>query len=130
MKKTIKILIFVLLILAAVGTGGIMYLSSGLKDGDSIQVNSIDVSALRDGEYLGSYDNKRWDNQVKVKIESGTITEIEVIDTVMFEKPEVTDALISQVLDQQTMEIDGVTGATVTVKAYLKAIEDALMKAR
>jgi uncharacterized protein with FMN-binding domain len=107
-----------------------MYLSSGLKDGESIQMNAIDVSTLKDGEFFGTYENKRWDNQVKIKIETGTITEIDVIDTVMFEKPEVTEALISQVLDKQSLEVDGVTGATVSVKAYLKAIEDALMKAR
>ena len=130
MKRTIKVLVLILLILIAAGTGGIMFLASGLEDGEAITVMDVQTDSLSDGEFVGTYENKRWDNKVKVKIESGTITEIKVVDTVMFEKPEVTEALISQVLDKQSLEIDGVTGATVTVNAYLKAIENALMKAR
>lgn len=130
MKKTIKLLALFLLVIIGTGIGGIMYLSSGLKDGESITFNAVEVDTLEDGEYLGTYENKRWDNQVKIKIESGTIIDIEVIDTIKFEKPEVTQMLISQVLEKQSLEIDGVTGATVTVNAYLKAIENALMKAR
>ncbi|MCD4714137.1 MAG: FMN-binding protein [Clostridiales bacterium] len=130
MKRTIKVLVLILLILIAAGTGGIMFLASGLEDGEAITVMDVQTDSLSDGEFVGTYENKRWDNKVKVKIESGTITEIKVVDTVMFEKPEVTEALISQVLYKQSLEIDGVTGATVTVNAYLKAIENALMKAR
>jgi uncharacterized protein with FMN-binding domain len=130
MKRTIKVLVLILLILIAAGTGGIMFLASGLEDGEAITVMDVQTDSLSDGEFVGTYENKRWDNKVKVKIESGTITEIKVVDTVMFEKPEVTEALISQVLDKQSLEIDGVAGATVTVNAYLKAIENALMKAR
>ena len=130
MKRTIKVLVLILLILIAAGTGGIMFLASGLEDGEAITVMDVQTDSLSDGEFVGTYENKRWDNKVKIQIESGTITDVEIIDTVMFEKPEVTEALISQVLDKQSLEIDGVTGATVTVNAYLKAIENALMKAR
>ncbi len=130
MKRTIKVLVLILLILIAAGTGGIMFLASGLEDGEAITIMDVQTDSLSDGEFVGTYENKRWDNKVKVKIESGTITDVEIIDTVMFEKPEVTEALISQVLDKQSLEIDGVAGATVTVNAYLKAIENALMKAR
>ncbi len=130
MKTIAKLLTLVILVIVLLGFGGMTYLSNGLKDGKSITVNTVDLSSLNDGEYLGTYENKRWDNQVKIQIESGTITDIEVVDTVMFEKPEVTEALINQVLDKQSLVIDGVTGSTVSVNAYLKAIEDALMKAR
>lgn len=130
MKRTIKVLVLILLIFVAVGTGGIMFLASGLEDGEAITVMDVETDSLSDGEFVGTYENKRWDNKVKIQIESGTITDVEIIDTVMFEKPEVTEVLISQVLDKQSLEIDGVTGATVTVNAYLKAIENALMKAR
>lgn len=130
MKKAIQILTLVLLIIVATGIGGVIYLASGLKAGETIIVNAVEPSSLNDGEYYGAYENKRWDNQVLIKIKSGTITEIDVLDTVMFEKPEVTETLIHQILEEQSLEIDGVAGATVSVNAYLKAIEDALMKAR
>lgn len=43
-----------------------------------------------------------------------------------FPKPEVTEELIGRVLEEQSTKIDAVSGSTVTCKAYLKSIENAL----
>ncbi|MDW7659944.1 MAG: hypothetical protein SCL54_00820 [Bacillota bacterium] len=63
MKRTIKVLVLILLILIAAGTGGIMFLASGLEDGEAITVMDVETDSLSDGEFVGTYENKRWDNK-------------------------------------------------------------------
>lgn len=41
---------------------------------------------------------------------------------------EVNESIISRVVENQSLKVDVVTGATVTSKALLKAIENALEK--
>lgn len=40
-----------------------------------------------------------------------------------------TDELIGRILDKQQVAVDAYTGATVTSKAFLKAVENALTNA-
>ena len=46
--------------------------------------------------------------------------------TVLFERPEVTQELFDNVIAAQSIDVDVLSGATVTSKAYLKSIENAL----
>jgi len=50
-----------------------------------------------------------------------------VVKTVGFEIPETTNTIINNVMEKQNTTVDTVSGATVTSKAYLKSIENALM---
>jgi Uncharacterized protein conserved in bacteria len=126
MKKVITIILVVVgVIVLAIG-GGIMYITSGLESGANLAINSVNVAQLEDGSYTGNYDGGRWSNEVAVTISDHKISQIDVIKPVKFEKAEVTDALISSVIEKQDTTVDTVSGATVTSKAYLKSIENAL----
>ena len=48
----------------------------------------------------------------------------------MFPKPEWTEQTMKSVIERQTLQVDVISGATVTMKAYLKSIENALEKAK
>jgi uncharacterized protein with FMN-binding domain len=59
-------------------------------------------------------------------VENHKITKIDIVKDVTFSKPDVSEELFMRVMESQDTRVDAVTGATVTSKAYLKAIENAL----
>ncbi|MBV1758052.1 MAG: FMN-binding protein [Dethiosulfatibacter sp.] len=58
----------------------------------------------------------------------GRISKIDVLDNVRFVQEGVSDTLFEKVISTQDTKVDTVSGATVTSKAYLKAIENALVQ--
>ncbi|MGI6113824.1 MAG: FMN-binding protein [Mahellales bacterium] len=128
MKRGLKIALVVIIVFVAVVAGGFFYLTKDLEAMNTLQVNDIDVSSLEDGTYKGEYNGGRWTNEVNVTVKDHRITGIDVVKDVVFSKPEVTEEIINRVLEKQSTQIDVVSGSTVTSKAYLKAIEDALVK--
>lgn len=126
MKKVLIILgVFVLLVVLAVG-GLAWFMSNGLKATEVLVIGTIDPARLADGSYEGEYDGGRFANQVAVTVQDGKITAIDVKKTVVFERDEVTKKLFENVIARQNTDVDVESGATVTAKAYLKSIEDAL----
>lgn len=126
MKKVLKTLgiIFIVFIIAVIGAG--FYMTRGLEKGKDIVVNEVKTTRLIDGDYNGEYKSGRWSNEVKVTIKEGKISALEVIKDVTFPKPEWTKQLFDKVIEKQSTEVDVISGATVTSKAYLKSIENAL----
>lgn len=127
--KTYKkvILGIVILLILTIGGAG-FYITRGLNSGEKMTINHIDTTKLENGVYKGKYNGGRWSNEVSVTLQDKKITKINVIKSVSFEKPEVTSALINNVIEKQDTTVDSISGATVTSKAYLKAIETALSK--
>ncbi|MCK9221180.1 MAG: FMN-binding protein [Limnochordia bacterium] len=105
---------------------GLLYLSRGLNQGASITIDEIDISSLPDGIYEGTYRAGRWTNTVEVDVADGRMTAIRVVKDVQFALAEVRKQTIDRVLEKQSPAVDAVSGATVTSKAYLKAVEKAL----
>lgn len=130
MRVFLKILLVAVIIFALAAAGGIFYLTRGLDEGMKLVINSVDPSSLPDGEYNGSYEGGRWTNAVKVIVKDQKITRIEVLKDVAVAKPEVTEDVFTKVINKQNVDIDALSGATVTTKAYLKSIENALGKTK
>ncbi len=126
MKLFLKIVLCIILVfVVAVGSLG-LYITRGLKEGQDLAINPISAAQLADGKYEGSYGKGRWQNEVSVTIKDNRITQIDILKSVLFEKPEVSKGLFDKVIEKQNTTVDVMTGATVTSKAYLKAVEDAL----
>ncbi len=130
MARFFKVLTIMLLILGVIGFGGYSYLIWGMDEVLGSQIGGIDIQGLPDGAYEGSYKNSRWSNTVEVSISGGRIEGIKVVDDVTFKLEEPRTQLIDRVLEQQRIDVDAVSGATATSKAYLLAVEDALSSAR
>lgn len=128
MKKIFKITVSIFILLLFIGIGGILFISRGLSSGMNLVINDVELSSLNDGIYNGKYDAGRWTNEMNVTIKDHKIIKIDVVKDVSFSKPEVTEAIISTVIENQNIKVDVVSGATVTSKAYLKAMENALKK--
>lgn len=124
--KIIKIFLSLLLVLIIIGASGIFYLSRGLKKGSTLEVSGVDILSLKDGVYQGKYDYGRWSNELRVTVENHKITKIDIVKDVTFSKTDVSKELFMRVMESQDTRVDAVTGATVTSKAYLKAIENSL----
>ena len=123
------ILIIVIVILAL---GGIMFLfaTRGLKKVKNLPLEDIDISSISDGEYTGSFTGYRWSNTVRVTVKDGKITDFEVVEEKMDGGDKVINGVKEKLLEKQDLHIDAVSGASVNTRAYLKAIEDALKKAK
>ena len=126
MKNVLKIVSWVFLGVLVIGFGFMIFLGKDLESATDISVAPVDLSTFADGEYEGHYDHGRFSNSVVVTIKDQKIVNIEFTETVEFDWPEVRLALINAVLEKQNIDIDTITEATATSKAYLKSIEEAL----
>lgn len=126
MNKFLKIIGIFILVMFIIGGAGVFYMTRGLSDVKSIDIASIDPLHMEDGIYNGSFNKGRWRNKVEIEIKDGIIKNINFIEDVRFPMDEVKNSIIEMVLDKQSTNVDIVSGATVTSKAYLKSIEDAL----
>ena len=126
MKSFWKVLLFLVIIIILLAGGGLFYLSRGLDSGSQLPINEVEISTLTDGTYTGTYESGRWTNTVKVTIKDQRITAIEIVNDLLFSQPEVVDKILARVIDEQKVKVDVISEATVSSKAYLKAIELAL----
>jgi uncharacterized protein with FMN-binding domain len=126
MKKMLKVILIIGLIIVAVITSGVIYITSGLKSGQNLELSGIEPSKISDGTYAGKYTAGRWTNELSVTVKSGLITDIKLNQDVTFADQKMTEELFNRVIKEQNTTVDAVSGATVSSKAYLKAIENAL----
>lgn len=128
MKLFLKIVLSILILFILVSGSGIFFLTRGLETGSKLEINDVNLLALDDGAYDGKYKAGRWTNEVSVTVRDHKITKIDIVKDVLFPKPEWSEALINKVIEKQSNNVDGVSGATVTSKAYLKSVENALRR--
>ena len=102
----------------------------------NIEIKVFDFSKLKHGEYNGYYAGGMhgWrENECLVMVDSiskdsGRVTKIELIRSAEDRPQSFFDELYKRVIEKQSLQVDVISGATLTSKAHLKAIEDALMK--
>lgn len=126
MKKVLKIG------LGMVGAVAILY---GLKEGKEIldyqatmkklEIETLDVSTVKDGVYEGSYDANVISASVKVTVHEGKIESIELTSH-KYDRGGPAIAIVDEVIQAQSLDVDVVSGATNSSKTILKAIENAL----
>ena len=127
MKRWIKILLSIVLIIIIIASIFIFYLYYGKSETLNLTINTIDLSKVTDGSYKGSYSKGRFSYKVEVTVKDNRIESVNILS-----KPSIVQEfdndIISRVLQQQSLKVDAVTGATASKKALLKAIENALNK--
>ncbi len=94
---------------------------------DDLVVSNVNVSAVRDGTYEGEQLTKLVTAKVEVVVASGSIVSIKVLKH-RHGPLHGADAIADRVVAAQSLEVDGVSGATTSSKVMLKAIENALEK--
>ncbi|WP_186441166.1 FMN-binding protein [Desulfamplus magnetovallimortis] len=94
----------------------------------STEIEKINLESIKDGEYEGFYDVYYLNARVAVKVEDNKIVSIELIEH-KYDRYS-GEPMIQQVLDNQSLDVDAISGATNSCKTVLKAIEIALSKGK
>lgn len=86
---------------------------------------SFNLSQIEDGTYPGSCDNGLVKVRVEVVIENHTITKVGLLehDNGLGSAAEV---ITDTVVEHQSVEVDAISGATMSSKTILKAVANAL----
>jgi len=91
---------------------------------ENLQIQNPEISAFEDGEYEGRHQVHEIEAQVEVRILSGEIVGIDLHHE--HERGYNAEEITRRVVEEQSLEVDMVTGATHSSKVILKAIERAL----
>jgi uncharacterized protein with FMN-binding domain len=116
--------------------GGILFTAGERREAKNLPIAVIDFKKINDGTYIGEYEGGmyKWRaNKVQVTVSSGSVTDIKTLGDKKAgcgEKPELTGELFNRVIEAQSLQVDAVSGATLTSKAYLKSVENALTQAQ
>lgn len=128
MKRILKIAFLITGVLAVIFIILLIIFNRGMSEVEEMTIDDVDLSRIASGTYEGEFDTGRWANRVEVTVEDNTIKDILIIKDQEVALPDVSPVLIERVLQEQTLGVDMVTDATVSSKAYLKAIRDALLR--
>ncbi len=118
-SKKIVCFIFIVLMMTV--------LTGCMDEVKNMPINDVDFSEIEDGEYIGEYKTTLVSAKVKVTIEDHKIIKIEILehDNGRGKKAE---KIIETVIEEQTLSVDVISGATASSKVILKAIEKSLLK--
>ncbi|MDP4090130.1 MAG: FMN-binding protein [Bacillota bacterium] len=133
MSRRKKVMLTV--VLTAVVIGGILgitflqSLNKYKKTVNDMKIGTLDLNVVKDGEYEGSCDAGLISVDLKVKVKNHRIEQVDLIKHKNGRgKP--AEAVIQEVLNKQSLQVDTVSGATNSSKVILKAVEDALNKGK
>lgn len=129
-RKTGWIIVAAVVIMVGfVGATGWYMLQKEHEEARSVIIQNIDFSEIPNGTYKGYYAGGMYgwrENEVQVTVEKGKVTSIDVL----YSKSEIMDGILeelySRVISEQSLDVDAVSQASLTTKAYLKSVEDAL----
>lgn len=113
------------------GTTGQSQSSSGAAAGSSTSVPAVeDPSAYKDGTYYGTGTGFGGTLKVKVEISGGKITSIQIMENQDgSEYISKASALINTIIQNQSTNVDTVSGATYSSVGIIQAVRDALSQA-
>lgn len=129
MKRNKRIIIGVIAVGMLIGLvfGGkyVLDLMSYKEQMSRVRIDHIDLKDVNDGTYIGSFDAKIISATVSVSVKNGKMTDIELLEH-KYERGGSAAVIIDEILKEQSLEVDAVSGATNSSKTILKAVENAL----
>jgi uncharacterized protein with FMN-binding domain len=115
----------ILIALISVGVSTLNKISRELEQLSTLSVPLIDLSEIQDGTYLGVYQTTAIEVKVEVTVYNHEITSILILEHRSGQGQPAED-IINHVIEQQSIDIDLISGATYSSKVILLAIGDAL----
>jgi uncharacterized protein with FMN-binding domain len=104
------------------------------QEARSLPLNAVDFSRLNDGIYHGAYEGGmyKWRaNECDVTVTNGKVTGIQLAGSKdPGSKNTQHEVLYDRVVQAQSLQVDTISGATLTSKAWLQAVENALLPAQ
>ena len=125
-KRTV---LFVIMFLLLVGfVLGILYLKSVADYRQAVRETTfedINISDIPDGVYVGEYDVDFIYAKVEVTVQSGEITNINILEH-RHERGKTAEVITDSIVDEQKIDVDAISGATNSSIVIKKAVENAL----
>lgn len=125
MKKNKKGLFVLLGLIVVLLIAGKIAMGKMVDEVRSIPVAMPDLSGVPNGDYVGEYTV----GPVYVKVEV-TVDHHQITDLIILQHDHglgsAAEHIVDDVIAAQSLEVDAVSGATVSSKCILKAIEDAI----
>jgi len=119
---------------AAAGGVGWSRLMKEHKEARSLPLNAVDFGKLKDGTYHGAYEGGmyKWRaNECDVTVTNGQVTDIQLVGSQdPGSKNTQHKELYDRVIKAQSLQVDTISSATLTSKAWLQAVENALLPAQ
>jgi uncharacterized protein with FMN-binding domain len=111
----------------------------GRREAANLVIEDVNFGRLKDGmnngEYVGTKDHLR-DTKVQVTVGGGAVEKIDVTGGALAQKQaqeirggQTLQSLFDRVIKKKTLKVDTISGATITSKTHLKAVENALEQA-
>ncbi len=91
----------------------------------AISFSNTPISAVRDGDYTGECDAGYIYAKVRVTVRQGAITDIDLLAH-RNERGKAGEGVVDEILSEQRIDVDAVSGATNSSKVIKKAIENAI----
>ena len=135
-RMLITVVVGTVVLIAAVLGGALFFTAGERREAKNLPIAVIDFKKLNDGTYIGEYEGGmyKWRaNKVQVTVSSGRVTDINALGNKKAgcnQSPQLTGEIFEKVIEKQSLQVDTVSGATLTCKAYLKSVENALRKAQ
>ena len=129
-KLFIGLLVFIGII-AIVGTILGILMIQCFKEQTAVQnmeINDINIEVVKNGRYWGNFTYGNFMYKVEVLVADRRIQDIKIISNRDSEHAKKAEEVLQRVVNEQSLDVDAVTGATTTSKALLKATENALNK--
>jgi uncharacterized protein with FMN-binding domain len=127
MKK--KILFYVLGVVAIVVIIALLLYLKSVNDYKhqiaTLQIHDIDLSTIPDGTYVGDCNVGLIYVKVEVTVKNGIISDINLIKH-MNDKGKPAEKIIDNIVKEQSINVDTISGATNSSKVIMKAVENAL----
>lgn len=123
-KKIMVVLIFIFMIIF-VSLAVMLYQAT--KKANNMQVDDVDLSFISDGQYIGEYAIFPVYVKAEVTVKNHEFVGIEILehDNGLGSKAE---SIKEDIERKQSLNVDTISGATVSSKCILKAVENAITK--
>lgn len=92
-----------------------------------MQIAEVDTSQLTDGTYIGDCNVNFIYAKVAVQIQNGEITQIQILEH-RNERGKQAESVLDEIVKEQKINVDAVSGATNSSTVLKKAVETALSK--
>ena len=87
-----------------------------------VQLGSLNLMKVEDGQYKGEYDMGLVAATTLVEVKNGRIVEVCILEH-RTGKGKKTESITRDVIARQSVQVDAVSGATISSKCILKSIE-------
>lgn len=125
MKKSKKVRLLIFIVVLLLFIAGKIVVGNMVRNVQHISVSIPDLSDIQNGNYIGEYSIVPVYVKVEVSVNNHQITDIVILrhDNGLGSAAE---SIVNDVVVEQSLDIDAVSGATVSSKCILKAIKNAI----